>query len=122
VVAGGQTSCRIAYDQVPEQAVRVAGVHTHGRPHLFGDADHEYGTGFSRLDIRNALFNYRATGGRIDSQWLLTSKLEVLEMSIGLGYDPAASHIGVQASIRDLWSSDRLAADGGLPPALAALK
>jgi hypothetical protein len=99
--AGDQTKCRIPYDRVPSKAIRVAGAHTHGQPHLPGDADHEYGLDFSRVDVRNSVQAFSATHGRIDSQWLLTSRMKVLEMRIDLQFDPASERIGTSTHKRD---------------------
>jgi hypothetical protein len=97
VTAGNLTGCAIPYHAVPPAAMRIAGAHTHGQPRLPGDASHIYGTDFSQTDRRNAIGAYQASHGKIDSQLLLTSRLEVLRMSIGLNYDPASARIAVVA-------------------------
>lgn len=97
VIAGGRTSSSIPYHLVPGQAVRIAGVHTHGQPRLPEDPSHIYGTDFSRADRRNAMLAYQASHGRIDVQLLLTSQLTVLRMSISPRYDPATARIALAA-------------------------
>jgi len=111
VIAGDRLGSSIPYHLVPNEAVRIAGAHTHGSPVLPEDPSHVYGTDFSQTDRRNAMRAFRSSQGRIDSQFLLTSRLEVLRMSIELQYDPEASRItATDRTIRlGEWSS-RLAA------------
>jgi len=109
VSTGDLKSCRIPYDKVPDGAVRIAGAHTHGQPRIAGEGKQEFGTGFSTIDRRNALLSYRVTHGRVESQWLLTSHLQILELSFAMAYSPADSRIGVQSRIRDLGLSERFA-------------
>jgi hypothetical protein len=97
VVAGSVTGCDIPYHAVPAAAIRIAGAHTHGQPRLPGDPSHIYGVDFSQTDRRNAIRAYQTSQGKVDSQLLLTSRLEVLRMSIGLNYDPSSARIAVMA-------------------------
>lgn len=82
VIAGERGNSLIPYHLVPAQARRIAGAHSHGSPLLPGDPDHVYGTDFSRADRRNAWLNFRASGGRIDTQLLLSSELKVLRLRL----------------------------------------
>ena len=95
VVAGGLTESAIPYHAVPSGAIRIAGAHTHGQPRLPEDPMRIYGTEFSRTDTHNAIRAYEASHGRIDAQWLLTSQLVVLRMSVGPRYDPATARIAL---------------------------
>lgn len=102
VLAGGRLSSSIPYHLVPRAAIRIAGAHTHGQPRLPEDPTHLYGTDFSQMDRRNAIRAYQASRGRIDTQLLLSSRLEVLEMSVSRGYDPASGWIGPIARTQTL--------------------
>jgi len=82
VVAGGQTQSTIPYHAVPPEAVNIVGAHTHGQPHIPGDAWNLYGVDFSQADLRNAVRNYRTTHGLIARQFLLTSELKILSLTI----------------------------------------
>jgi hypothetical protein len=97
VLAGSRTVSSIPYHLVPAEAVRIAGAHTHGQPRIPEDPTHVYGTDFSQADRRNAIQAFRTSGGRIDTQLLLTSQLVVLRMSIGLAYDEGSARIDVMA-------------------------
>lgn len=108
VVAGNERSCNIPYELVPAQAVRIAGAHTHGQPHIAGDSLHEYGTDFSQADRRIAVDAYRITRGRVDSQWLLTSRLQVLQMSVEMHYNAASARIDIAAQVRLIGRWDRV--------------
>ena len=102
VIAGGCTSSTIPYHKVPPEAIRIAGAHTHGQPHLPEDPSRIYGTDFSQTDRRNAIRAYQTTHGVIDTQFLLTSRLAVLRMSLGQHYEPATSRIELAAETRSL--------------------
>jgi hypothetical protein len=117
VITGERLGSSIPYHLVPEQAVRIAGAHTHGSPWLPEDPSHIYGTDFSQTDRRNAMRAFRSSQGRIDSQFLLTSRLEVLRMSIELRYDAEASRITATDKTIHLsdWSS-QLAGAGVIDP------
>jgi hypothetical protein len=96
-VRGGLTRSTIPYGEVPPDALQIVGAHTHGQPHIAGDSSHLYGTDFSEADRRAAIHNYQATRGRISSQLLLTSRLEILQMDLSRGYDPGSGSIQVIA-------------------------
>lgn len=98
-VAGNLTTSSIPYSKVPSEAIRVVGAHTHGQPHIAGDPSHLYGTSFSEADRRAAIHNYQVTHGRIATQLLLTSRLEILEMNLSEGYDAGSARIGVIAHL-----------------------
>jgi hypothetical protein len=82
IVAGTRTESAIPYHAVPPAALRIVGAHTHGQPHIPEDAWHLYGTDFSKADLRNAVHNYRATNGRIAAQFLLSSQLNILRLTL----------------------------------------
>jgi hypothetical protein len=103
-VAGDLTRSAIPYDAVPAQAMRVVGAHSHGRPDIPGDPSHRYGTDFSEADRHAAIHNYRATRGRIAVQLLLTSRLEILRMTLSQGYDPQSGQIAVLAQVTSVGS------------------
>ncbi len=99
VVAGGVKASSIPYDQVPHDAVRVDGAHTHGQPRIPGDSLHLYGGNFSDTDRRAAIRNFKVTRGRIAEQLLLTSRLEMLRMAVSRGYDAASGEIAIRARV-----------------------
>ncbi len=82
IQAGSRTESSIPYHLVPEAALQIAGAHTHGQAHIPEDPRHLYGVDFSQADLNNALHNYRITHGRIATQLLLTSELQVLRLTI----------------------------------------
>jgi hypothetical protein len=114
VVAGERLGCSIPYHEVPPEAVRIAGAHTHGQARLPEDPEHVYGTDFSQTDRRNAIRAYESSHGAIDMQFLLTSRLTVLRMSVGPRYDLATSRIALAAETRLLsFGGDAI---GAVPP------
>lgn len=96
-VAGDSQSSSIPYHQVPPAAVRIAGAHSHGQPVIPGDSRRDYGLDFSGTDRAHAMQAFRRSQGLIDTQLLLTSRLEVLRMTIGKRFDPATAQIAVSA-------------------------
>jgi hypothetical protein len=82
VVPGTRLESRIPYHEVPDVAVRIVGAHTHGQPRVPEDPQGLYGTDFSASDRRNAVHNYRASEGRIDTQLLLSSEFRILRLDL----------------------------------------
>jgi len=83
VIAGSRLESAIPYHAVPPEALRIVGAHTHGQPRIPEDAWHLYGVDFSQADLRNAIYNYRTTHGRIAVQFLLSSELKILRLTLG---------------------------------------
>lgn len=100
VLPGDRDRCSIPYHLVPPQAVRIAGAHTHGQPRLPEEPSRTYGADFSGTDRLNAIRAFQASHGLIDGQWLLTSELVVLRMSVAPRYDAATGRIAVTAETK----------------------
>jgi hypothetical protein len=100
VVAGGLITSAIPYHAVPAEATRIAGAHTHGQPQLRQDDARVYGVDFSQTDRLNAMRAYHESRGKIDTQLLLNSNLEILRMTIALRYEPALSRITLTSETR----------------------
>lgn len=84
--AGGRMTSTIAYHLVPREALQIVGAHTHGQPIVPEDQGNTYGASFSSSDLRNASHNYRISRGKIAKQFLLTSELRILRLSLsGIG-------------------------------------
>jgi hypothetical protein len=80
VRAGERDRSLIPNHEVPPEALRIIGAHTHGRPHEALDQGQVWGLGYSQADLRNAWHNFTVTQGRIAGQLLLSSDLRILRL------------------------------------------